>query len=132
MTEAIKTRVAQHSRHDLADLRPELEKRAAAKIAETIKDLTQRGAAEASSLEKLLQAQRDRIGKAARTQDQADLFANDDERRQREADRRHWASRLERLERELQHEPQRVRQAYDVRAHRLEPIGLVYLWPASG
>ncbi len=132
VTEAIKTRVAQHSRHDLADLRPELEKRAAAKIAETIKDLTQRGAAEASSLEKLLQAQRDRIGKAARTQDQADLFANDDERRQREADRRHWASRLERLERELQHEPQRVRQAYDVRAHRLEPIGLVYLWPASG
>ena len=85
------------------------------------------------SLQKLLQAQRDRIGKADReyNPDQLELF-NEDERKQREADRRHWTSRLQRLEKELQGEPQRVRDAYRVRAHRIEPIGLVYLWPASG
>lgn len=132
VTNTIKGRIAFQSRHDLSDLRPELERRAAAKISEVTKDLTQRGAAEAASLEKLLQAQRDRLGRAERKQDQRDLFANEEEWRQRESDRRHWALRLQRLERELQDEPQRVRQAYEVRAHRLEPIGLVYLWPASG
>jgi hypothetical protein len=29
-------------------------------------------------------------------------------------------------------EPARVRASYEVRAHRLEPVGIVYLWPASG
>jgi hypothetical protein len=40
--------------------------------------------------------------------------------------------RLARLERELREEPERIRQSYEVRAHRLEPVGLVYLWPVSG
>jgi ERCC4-related helicase len=133
VTDAIEARIALHSRHDLNDLRPELEKRVAVKITELTKDLTLRGGAEAASLEKLLQAQRDRIGKAERDYNPIQLeLLNDDERRQREADRRHWALRLQRLERELKDEPQRVRQAYEVRAHRLEPVGLVYLWPASG
>jgi len=55
-----------------------------------------------------------------------------EERREREADRRHWDGRLTRLERELRDEPRRLRESYEVRAHRLEPVGLVYLWPASG
>src|SRR5262249_41447959 len=132
VTDAVTTRIALLSRHDLNDLRPELEKRAAAKITEVTEDLMLRGAAEAASLEKLRQAQRDRIGKADRdyNPNQLELF-DDDERRQREADRRHWAFRLQRLERELKDEPQRARQAYEVRAHRLEPVGLVYLWPAD-
>jgi hypothetical protein len=25
-----------------------------------------------------------------------------------------------------------LRESYEVRAHRLEPVGLVYLWPMSG
>jgi hypothetical protein len=56
----------------------------------------------------------------------------DDERREREADRRHWQSRLVRLEKEISEEPARIRASYDVTAHRLEPVGLVYLWPATG
>jgi hypothetical protein len=54
------------------------------------------------------------------------------ERREREADRRHWQSRLIRLEKEIREEPARIRASYDVTAHRLEPVGLVYLWPATG
>ena len=37
-----------------------------------------------------------------------------------------------RLEREIANEPERIRASYEVRAHRLEPVGLVYLWPVSG
>ena len=30
---------------------------------------------------------------------------------------------------ELEREPQRIREFYEVRARRIEPVGLVYLWP---
>ena len=80
----------------------------------------------------LLTAQRDRIRKAAaaRDSDQLELDLSDPaERRQRAADRRHWQKRLEDLERELIEEPKRVAESYAVRAQRLEPVGIVYLWP---
>ena len=54
------------------------------------------------------------------------------ERRQREADRRAWARRLEAIERELKIEPRRIADTYRVRAIRVDPIGLVYLWPRTG
>jgi len=54
------------------------------------------------------------------------------ERRERDADRRHWRNRLARLESEIRDEPERIRASYNVHAHRLEPVGLVYLWPSSG
>ena len=40
------------------------------------------------------------------------------------------AARLASLDAEIAMEPDRVREAYRVRASRLEPVGLVYLWPA--
>ena len=56
----------------------------------------------------------------------------DDERRQIEADKRYWQKRLEELGKELDTEPARIRQSYDVKATRFEPVGLVYLWPVTG
>jgi hypothetical protein len=38
---------------------------------------------------------------------------------------------LERLEKEIKEEPGRIRASYNVHAYRLEPVGLVYLLPAS-
>jgi hypothetical protein len=52
------------------------------------------------------------------------------EARQRAADRRSWERAVARLEEERGREPDRLRASYRVRATRLEPIGLVYLWPA--
>ena len=54
------------------------------------------------------------------------------ERRQREADRRAWTRRLEAIETELETEPARIADAYKVRAIRVDPLGLVYLWPRTG
>ena len=54
-----------------------------------------------------------------------------EEMRQLEADMRHWRRRLDRFERDLEHEPARVREFYEVRARRVEPVGLVYLWPET-
>jgi ABC-type Zn2+ transport system substrate-binding protein/surface adhesin len=54
-----------------------------------------------------------------------------EEARQLEANRRHWQTRLAAIEKELSTEPERIRELYRVKARRVEPIGLVYLWPVT-
>jgi hypothetical protein len=54
------------------------------------------------------------------------------EERQLRADQKHWQRRLEMIEAELSSEPKRIADSYRVITHRLEPAGLVYLWPISG
>jgi polyhydroxyalkanoate synthesis regulator phasin len=119
---------------DIADLVPTLERIAAERLVRVSGELVKRGEEEARSLSDLLEQQRSRIAKAAKdfNSNQLTLDLVPEERREREADRRHWEGRLTRLERELRDEPRRLRESYEVRAHRLEPVGLVYLWPASG
>jgi hypothetical protein len=119
---------------DITDLVPTLKKIADERLLTVSAQLVNRGEEEARSLSELLEQQRSRIAKAAKdfNADQLSLFDLLEERREREADRRHWETRLGRLERELREEPARLRNSYEVRAHRLEPVGLVYLWPVSG
>jgi superfamily II DNA or RNA helicase len=120
---------------DITDLVPALNGIAVKRL-ETVKDqLAKRGETEARQLKELLERQRSRIAKASADFDPNQLLLpgiGNEERREREADRRHWQGRLTRLEDEIRNEPQRIRASYEVHAHRLEPVGLVYLWPASG
>jgi hypothetical protein len=51
--------------------------------------------------------------------------------RQIEADMKHWQKRLAQLEQEIEREPQRIEQIYEVKASRVEPVGLVYLYPLT-
>jgi hypothetical protein len=44
---------------------------------------------------------------------------------------RSWRSRLDQFQRDLESEPKRIRTFYEVRAKRVEPVGLVYLWPET-
>jgi hypothetical protein len=120
---------------DIADLVPTLEKISNERLAKVKIDIAKRGEAEAKSLAELLDQQRKRIAKANADFDPKQLLLpgiGDGERREREADRRHWQNRLVRLEKEIREEPARIRASYDVTAHRLEPVGLLYLWPAIG
>ncbi|MFW5642240.1 MAG: helicase-related protein, partial [Roseicyclus sp.] len=128
-------RVLTYVRQDVTDLLPTLETEAAAAIDRAKVELAKRGEEESRSLRELLERQKKRIEEADRTFDdrQRELFeANEAERRQLQADRNHWRRRLERLEREIREEPVRVREGYGVRAERLEPVGIVYLWPVTG
>jgi hypothetical protein len=121
-------------KQDPRDLEPELRRRSEQRRAEIARDLMRRGDAEARDLARLLEAQRDRIAQAERGFDPKQLALpgiDDAERRQRERDHRHWRTRLAEIEREIQEEPARVRASYEIRASRLEPIGLVYLWPRT-
>lgn len=124
--------------------------------------LKQRGNSEAEALKEVLRGQRKRINATLRQrtrelarldkqaaaseptglipglEEQINVPALDleklssQERKQLAADQRHWARRLETIEAELNSEPARIIDSYRVVTHRLEPAGLVYLWPISG
>jgi hypothetical protein len=117
---------------DVRALRPALEQRAKAAGEIAQRELATIARREAEALRALLTSQRDRIKKEAATDDSAQLqldLADPAERRQREADRRRWDRRLAEIERELAEEPERVAKSYEIRAERLEPVGILYLWP---
>ena len=60
------------------------------------------------------------------------LLFDVDEKRQLEDNRRYWGLRLLAIERELDTEPARVAERYSIKATRIEPLGIVYLWPVTG
>ena len=72
------------------------------------------------------------LGKHEAAEVQLSLEFNDEEKRQRQADVAAWRSRLLQFDRDLETEPSRIRQFYEVRTRRVEPVGLVYLWPDTG
>jgi SNF2 family DNA or RNA helicase len=131
----VRSRLLAGLSRDVGDLLPELERRATA-AAETARDrLRERGRAEAASLRDLIEAQRRRIERElGRLDDPQSRFDFDtpEERRQRELDIRAWHARLGKIDSEVEEQPARILAGYEVRAQRLEPVGIVYLWPATG
>jgi ERCC4-related helicase len=139
-------RLGQTVERDISDLRPYLEARAAESEKEAKAELAENGRREAEAMAGLLQRQIGKVREAMRTKqppaapEQMDLFGSSEEEmrkqveremRQFEADRRSWDGKLLRLQNELESEPEKVRLGYEVQARRLEPVGLVYLWPAT-
>lgn len=115
---------------------PHLRERGAEVEEEARTDLTARADAEAKAMREILVAQRGRIEKEyGQGPDQLRLKLDvvvEDEIRQLQANRRHWAVRLDQLAGEIDSEPDRIRRTYDIKAARLEPVGLAYLWPVTG
>ena len=131
----LQARLKDNAAQDVAELLPPLQRRAKGRAERAEKDLSRRADAEAVEMTKILSAQRERImRRQAELEDsgrQQALGFNPDEARQLESDRRHWLARLVAIAQELQDEPERVRRSYVVKATRVEPVGLVYLWPLS-
>jgi hypothetical protein len=131
----VKNRLTESAAKDLQELKRQLERHSTRRARDAGVALGKRGDKEAAEMRAILEAQRKRIVatrvKRDREADQLPLFA-DDERRQIEADKRHWQRRLERLDEELTTEPARIKASYEVKATRFEPAGLVYLWPVTG
>ena len=100
---------------------------------EAAKRLAARGTDEAEKMRQILLAQKKRIAKTADENRQLTLLDYiEGEREQIKADRIHWDRRLHDIDQELASEPDRIRDVYDVKARRVEPIGLAYLWPVTG
>jgi superfamily II DNA or RNA helicase len=133
--EAIQKKLLAAASGDIAELLPQLEPRAAELAKVAIDRLEKRGEREEKDLRETLERQRDRVREElARTEpqfQQLTLGFDDDERRQLESDMRSWRTRLQQFDRDLEREPRRIREFYEVRAQRVEPVGLVYLWPET-
>ena len=132
--QATQALLASHAALDVAALLPHLQAEADAQAQRALALLTERGQREAKAMHDVMVQQRAKIQKRLDEQHdpQLTLAFNDQERRQLDAERRAWAARLATLADDLQREPARIQAAYDVHAVRLEPLGLVYLWPRSG
>ena len=162
ITATTRQRLQAQAAADVAALKPALDQAAEQARVGAAALLQQRGKTEAAALKEALRSQRKRINatlrqrkrdlakrdqKAAAAEplgvipglkEQIDVPALDpqalsrQERKQLSADQRHWQRRLGAIEVELTSEPKRIQESYRVITHRLEPAGLVYLWPISG
>ena len=141
-SEAIRQKLLEAAPRDVEELLPQLEKRAEDLAASAGERLRRRGESEEELLRDLLERQRKRVSEQLeRYEENARQLALDlgldldgaaeEEKRQLEADVRWWRIRLQQFERDLEREPQRIRDFYEVRAKRIEPVGLVYLWPET-
>ncbi|MBD2039087.1 DISARM system SNF2-like helicase DrmD [Microcoleus sp. FACHB-672] len=137
VSEPIRNRLKQAAFQDIEELIPHLDRRAEVLAERAKKKLTARGEKEAVEMRKILETQRDRIlQRQQETKEetkavQLSLFP-EEEQRQLSADKRYWQKRLEALANELVQEPARIEATYQVKAVRVEPVGLMYLYPVSG
>ena len=132
--EIIQRRLLESASQDVEELRPHLDKAGEAAAAVARERLTRRGEDEARKLRDTLHDQRRRVAENLEQhekQEQLALQFSKEETEQLNADIRHWRRRLERFDADLQEEPGRIRNFYQVRAERIEPVGVVYLWPES-
>lgn len=122
---------SQASQHFL-ELWPQVEQEGDAQAHDAESKLRRRGKLEADALSKII---RDQMRLAERTLDQQLAFefteAEREQREQRERDRKHIATRREALAVEAVEEPKAILASYEVLRRRVEPIGLVYLWPTT-
>ena len=117
---------------DIAELRPVLDIRAEEARADAQKQLDNRAEVEAKEMVRILQTHRDRVRKqleASGDDAQLEFDFKGLELRQIRENRDYWHRWLETVDASLKSEPQRIRDFYAVATTRVEPVGLVYLWP---
>ncbi len=128
----IRAQLAASLADDVRDLHAHLQPRGEelCEIART--RLSERGQREADDLTRILVDQQRRVTaelEKARSP-QLELAFSEDEKRQRDQDVRHWEQWLLNVKDDIAREPDRIRDFYRVQSWRIEPVGLVYLWPA--
>ncbi len=129
--ETVETMLRTAMARDIEELLPHLQKRADDYADDAVAKLTQRSEEEAKQMRGILEAQRKHIHATTAKHAQTALPFEGEERRQFEANQSRWLKRLAEIETELDMEPERVRDVYRVFARRVEPVGLVYLWPSA-
>jgi hypothetical protein len=124
---------------DVQQLLPHLQTRGEEYARDAEKKLLDRGVAEAKVMREILEAQKKHIAETSKKlesydarQMKLDFGDQEDELRQLESNRKYWTKRLLMIDQELSTEPQRIQELYQVKAKRIEPVGLVYLWPVTG
>ncbi len=130
----IRARLASSAAGDFAALWPHIQDEAEHRAHDAKSKLAARGATESEALRTLLEDQRAAIERTLEANLQPALEFGDAEaaeRRQFEDDQKHMRERLRQIDGEIISEPEQILALYNVLLERLEPVGLVYLWPVS-
>lgn len=128
---AVEQKLQSAAPQDVEDLLPHLKARADTVTSSAKEVLGNRGRLEAEAMRRIIEDQRKRI-LAKKEEPQMLLPFDKMELLQLEEERKDWDKRLKAIGREVDEEPARILKSYEVQAHRVEPIGVVYLWPISG
>lgn len=116
------------------DLWPHIRDEADAVAKDAFDKLATRSREESDALRGILERQRKAIIEEIEARAQLALDFTEAEKPQRdqfEADKRYMDDRLVAIQREIETEPQQIEALYRVALHRLEPVGLVVLWPET-
>jgi len=139
----IQQRLAASVTQDIQELRPHLESQGKALEGDARRRLELRGKQEAEAMAAILVLQKKRIQSTQKKESQELLGIEqpllpgmheqvEAAKRQLQSNRKHWEKRLAALDQEAKVEPARIRELYEVHAARIEPVGLVYLFPQNG
>jgi superfamily II DNA or RNA helicase len=122
---------------DVRDLLPHLDARGTEYARDAKVKLEKRAETEAKAMLEILETQKRHLEETVARHERPDIQLKFqeftvEEQRQLESNQRYWGKRLTALGNELRTEPDRIRNLYEVHAQRIEPVGLVYLWPVTG
>lgn len=136
LPESVRQQLQASMATDVEALLPHLEQRGTAAREAAESRLADRARIESEAMTRILEAQRKRVLATLQKHEDPnqpllfDLEAAD-EKKQLEENMRYWRKWLEGVDLELEREPARIREFYQVKTTRIEPVGLVYLWPQS-
>ena len=134
-SETVRAKLLAAAARDIEEMLPQLEIRAESAAVDAERLLADRGRIEQRKLAETLKAQKQRVRAALQKQTEAggqlSLEFSTEEKRQVEANVRAWNRRIAAFDRDIETEPRRVRELYKVATRRIEPLGLVYLWPET-
>jgi len=123
-----------NAQQDIQELLPHLEEEGRRSAQVAVEKLKRRAEAEAMQMKEILETQKKHIEKTISKHahvDQLQLKLESDEFQQLLRNRKFWPERLSRIEEELSSEPARIKDLYEIQATRIEPVGLVYLYPVK-
>ncbi len=133
ISDTVQRRLQQAASADFSDLWQHIQAEGESREHDAAEKLRLRARTESDALKKILTDQRDAIKQTLQGQQLSFGFTEADkiQRIQFEQDRKHMSARLDQIDREIQTEPREIEALYQVVLRRLEPVGLVYLWPAT-
>ncbi len=131
--DTIRRKLQTSSASDFADLWTHIRAEAESREHDAVEKLRTRSRTESEGLRKILEDQRSAIRETLQGQQLTFMFTETEkeQRQQFELDRKHMSARLTEIDREIETEPAEIAAVYQVMLRRLEPVGLVYLWPTT-
>ena len=132
ISKAVQQRILGSADRDFATLWTHIDAEADAIAHDAERKLAARGSEEAEALRRILRNQREAIQKQIGAKKQLDFTEREKEQlRQFENDRKHMEQRLAAIDAEIESEPPQLEDLYRVTVRRLEPVGMIYLWPST-